>query len=344
MRRRKQEPDGLTPREWQVLALIRQGLTNEEIAEQLGISFGTAKYHVAEIISKLGAEDRHDAVRLADEKHAAPLVLPWLLFGEVRVPRPGWRALALASAAFVATGVALLLVLGGGAKPSVQVYDESAGLDIAQETLDAVAAARQQTEFKQTLLLSHGEPQNVGTQRELIASLPRVSTLGELQALVTPEVKVIVVDASAEGELVGTDFLREQWEAGRAIVGINLCFADLPEEWRSGGSPGYSGVITEIAPDGTTRYFDKTNQPEQVGRCKWAYDLADAGYPYISYLQPPPDLEEMNELRSLGLPAVRAGGSMGRLDLSDEFRCYVRDLLAFLDNGSPGHYQPQECS
>jgi hypothetical protein len=165
-----------------------------------------------------------------------------------------------------------------------------------------------------------------------------------LQALVTPEVKVIVVDASAEGELVGTDFLREQWEAGRAIVGINLCFADLPEEWRSGGSPGYSGVITEIAPDGTTRYFDKSNQPELVLRCKWAYDLADAGYPYISYLQPPPDLEEMNELRSLGLPAVRAGGSVGRLDLPADLRCYARDMLAFLETDSPGiYYHPPEC-
>jgi DNA-binding NarL/FixJ family response regulator len=53
-RGRPPHPDILTPREWQVLALLREGLTNEQIARRLDISYATAKYHVAEIISKLG--------------------------------------------------------------------------------------------------------------------------------------------------------------------------------------------------------------------------------------------------------------------------------------------------
>src|SRR5438552_482283 len=60
-RGRPPHPDILTPREWQVLALLRQGLTNEQIAQRLDISFATAKYHVAEIISKLGVATREEA-------------------------------------------------------------------------------------------------------------------------------------------------------------------------------------------------------------------------------------------------------------------------------------------
>ncbi len=70
-RGRPRHEDVLTPREWQVLDLIEAGLTNEEIAERLGISFGTAKYHVAEIISKLGVERREDAA-VAARRAARP--------------------------------------------------------------------------------------------------------------------------------------------------------------------------------------------------------------------------------------------------------------------------------
>ena len=60
-RGRPPHPDILTPREWQVLDLIRQGLTNEQIALRLDVSLATAKYHVSEIISKLGVTTREEA-------------------------------------------------------------------------------------------------------------------------------------------------------------------------------------------------------------------------------------------------------------------------------------------
>jgi DNA-binding CsgD family transcriptional regulator len=60
-RGRPRHPDVLTPREQDVLALIRDGLTNEQIAERLGISFETAKSHVAEILSKFGVATREEA-------------------------------------------------------------------------------------------------------------------------------------------------------------------------------------------------------------------------------------------------------------------------------------------
>ena len=64
-RGRPPHPDILTPREWQVLDLIDQGLTNDEIARRLGISFDGAKFHVSEILSKLGVSSRHDAAAAA---------------------------------------------------------------------------------------------------------------------------------------------------------------------------------------------------------------------------------------------------------------------------------------
>ena len=55
----------LTPRELDVLNLIALGLPNKAIADRLGISDQTVKFHVAAIISKLGASNRTEAVRLA---------------------------------------------------------------------------------------------------------------------------------------------------------------------------------------------------------------------------------------------------------------------------------------
>lgn len=60
-RGRPRHPDILTPREWEVLVLVREGLTNEQIAERLGVSLAGAKYHVSEILSKLEVTTREQA-------------------------------------------------------------------------------------------------------------------------------------------------------------------------------------------------------------------------------------------------------------------------------------------
>jgi DNA-binding CsgD family transcriptional regulator len=48
----------LTQRQGRVLALIRAGLTNADIAEQLGIRVGTVEFHVSAIFDKAGVQNR----------------------------------------------------------------------------------------------------------------------------------------------------------------------------------------------------------------------------------------------------------------------------------------------
>jgi DNA-binding NarL/FixJ family response regulator len=55
----------LTPREYQVAMLVARGLSNKQVARQLGVSEGTVKLHVHNILLKLGAKNRYAIWRVA---------------------------------------------------------------------------------------------------------------------------------------------------------------------------------------------------------------------------------------------------------------------------------------
>lgn len=60
--------DTLSERERQVLRLVADGLPNKGIARALGISERTVKFHVTSILTKLGADNRAQAVRIASQR------------------------------------------------------------------------------------------------------------------------------------------------------------------------------------------------------------------------------------------------------------------------------------
>jgi DNA-binding CsgD family transcriptional regulator len=107
-------PEHLTPRQREVLELLRRGDTNEEIARTLGISLDGAKWHVSEIIGRLGVSDRYAAARWRPAGEPRPWwSLAWLR--ELRWGRPAVVGAAkLASAGVIVVVLIAVLALGWG--------------------------------------------------------------------------------------------------------------------------------------------------------------------------------------------------------------------------------------
>ena len=59
------QEEGLTPRELEILRLMVHGDSNPDIAEKLFVSRSTVKFHVSNILMKLGAATRTEAVAIA---------------------------------------------------------------------------------------------------------------------------------------------------------------------------------------------------------------------------------------------------------------------------------------
>jgi NarL family two-component system response regulator LiaR len=65
----KRPGSDLTEREREVLALMVKGMSNDEIAEHLTVRPSTAKFHVSNVLSKLGVATRTEAVAMALQNH-----------------------------------------------------------------------------------------------------------------------------------------------------------------------------------------------------------------------------------------------------------------------------------
>lgn len=64
--------DDLTPRELDVLRLIRDGHRNKQIADRLAIAETTVNFHIKNLVGKLGANDRTHAVTIAIRRGLLP--------------------------------------------------------------------------------------------------------------------------------------------------------------------------------------------------------------------------------------------------------------------------------
>lgn len=61
-------PNPLSSQEQAVLGLVAQGLSNKEIAEQLFLSNGTVRNYMSAVLTKLDAENRTEAAKIAQDK------------------------------------------------------------------------------------------------------------------------------------------------------------------------------------------------------------------------------------------------------------------------------------
>jgi DNA-binding NarL/FixJ family response regulator len=61
----------LTRRESEIVLLVGSGISNKEIAEQLGLSVGTIKIHMHSIFQKTGARRRYDVIAQVAREAAA---------------------------------------------------------------------------------------------------------------------------------------------------------------------------------------------------------------------------------------------------------------------------------
>lgn len=80
--------DLLTAREREVLTLIRHGLSNSEIADELIIELGTVKNHVHSVLKKLGVSSRRSAAAMLPESMEAPVL------ARINTPEPIRRPVA----------------------------------------------------------------------------------------------------------------------------------------------------------------------------------------------------------------------------------------------------------
>lgn len=63
---------GISKREFEVLELIAEGLSNQDIADRLFVSTSTVKTHVSNVLAKLDAGRRTEAIARAKEMHIIP--------------------------------------------------------------------------------------------------------------------------------------------------------------------------------------------------------------------------------------------------------------------------------
>lgn len=72
MRRPPSQIDTLTSRERSVLSLLAEGQSNKQIARNLGLTAGTVKGYVSQVLEKLGVSDRTQAALLAHKEGIIP--------------------------------------------------------------------------------------------------------------------------------------------------------------------------------------------------------------------------------------------------------------------------------
>lgn len=110
----------LTPRQREVLALVAQGLTNPEIAARLGITRDGVKWHLSEILARLGLDTREEAADVWRRYNGLPYRLHRLTSGVMGASITRWIAVGLGGVAVAGSVLAIVaLTPSNTSRPNV---------------------------------------------------------------------------------------------------------------------------------------------------------------------------------------------------------------------------------
>lgn len=152
----------LTPRQREVLDLLARNRTNREIAEELGISLDGAKWHVSEILGRLGVDSREDAANYWRHEQGLPVRIVRFLKGFI----PGSTAARMITGSAVA-GLAVGLGLAFFAMQSDREREIPGTLD-GQAGPDPTLLPGQLATFTPTVSPTANEKELEGTRLALI--------------------------------------------------------------------------------------------------------------------------------------------------------------------------------
>src|SRR6266516_1755606 len=210
---RPRHPDILTPREWEVLALLRERLTNEQIASHLGITMDGAKYHVSQILAKLGVSTREEAAtwRPAERRSwwtgLLPASLRWVTIGKI-------AGVTLLVATAIGIGMLALGVLATGGSEE----DDTRQFGPALNPL----AGRE-------VYLTADDPSLLIASLDVLdqSGIMVVHSFADLQASVDTTTAAIIIDRGSALQL-DRGWVRSQYEQGVVIVGIGINMSEMP--------------------------------------------------------------------------------------------------------------------
>ena len=222
----------ITPRQAEVLRLIERGLTNGEIAIELGITLDGVKFHVSEILAKLGVSSREEAVGAWRHSRSFPtLVLPST--GVLR-----WAAVSVTAVGGVLLLGTLFVLFSRGESPepaapnpTVSATPTSPPTPTATATVESLPGYRRPREVGVLVLDEAMTAASAPDARKLIELIaPRLDACAEIPQGPIPAPPKCPPGV-AEGELVPTVTVLGG-EASRMVAdGNDPALLDMVEGW-----------------------------------------------------------------------------------------------------------------
>jgi len=221
--------DVLTPREWEVLSLIRDGLTNPQIAQRLGVTDSAAKFHVSQILSKLGVESRQEAADWAPKPwrqwSLAPLLIVAGAVERLRLKMflrvAGGSAIAVVGGGFLllAVGVAASSLRAGADPPAAEQAPPVPQLPYERAIMFVQEPLVQYVDKYQTT-------RKYASPASLLAIIPSAQDAQSLASQITGDTTAIILDKTSLQDL-DPQFLKEQLQAGISFIGLNVPISEL---------------------------------------------------------------------------------------------------------------------